>query len=328
MRLADKTIIRNEFFEAEVDPQTGGLRAIRDHKTRTNRLGQRLVFNPGSVMHANSVQVTSAGPALGEIVSEGAILGEQNQVLAKFRQRFRAWLGRPVLELRIEIYPELPPAGYPWHAYFGARFAWRDERAMLLRGVNGSGAITTHNRPQSPDYLEVRLGRQSTCLFPGGLPFHQRHDARMVDIILIPEGEQTRTFDLGIGLDREQPMQTALGMITPVPAVATSKGPPHIGATGWLFHLDAPNLLLSRMVPGGLERTEEGTPAKKDAVTARLLECASHSGHAEFRCVKNPTRAVILDAKGSFMVEANVSGDAVFLEVSPSDLVQVQVEFS
>ena len=328
MRLADKTIIRNEFFEAEVDPQTGGLRAIRDHKTRTNRLGQRLVFNPGSVMHANSVQVTSAGPALGEIVSEGAILGEQNQVLAKFRQRFRAWLGRPVLDLRIEIYPELPPAGYPWHAYFGARFAWRDERAMLLRGVNGGGAITTHNRPQSPDYLEVRLGRQSTCLFPGGLPFHQRHDARMVDIILIPEGEQTRTFDLGIGLDREQPMQTALGMITPVPAVATSKGPPHIGATGWLFHLDAPNLLLSRMVPGGLERTEEGTPAKKDAVTARLLECASHSGHAEFRCVKNPTRAVILDAKGSFMVEANVSGDAVFLEVSPSDLVQVQVEFS
>jgi hypothetical protein len=328
MRLADKTIVRNEFFEAEVDPQSGGLRAIRDHKTRTNRLGQRLVFNPGSAMHASSVQVTLAGPALGEIVSEGTILGEQNQVLAKFRQRFRAWLGRPVLDMRIEIYPEQPPAGYPWHAYFGARFAWRDERAMLLRGVNGSGAITTHNRPQTPDYLEVRLGRQSTSLFPGGLPFHQRHDARMVDIILVPEGEQTHTFDIGIGLDREQPMQTALGMITPVPAVATSKGAPHIGATGWLFHLDAPNLLLSRMVPGGLERNEEGTPHKSNAITARLLECASHSGQAEFRCVKNPTRAVVLDAKGSYLVEANVSGDAVFLEVSPSDLVQVQVEFS
>src|SRR5262249_26799830 len=65
MRLADRTTVRNEFFEAEVDSETGGLRAIRDHKTRTNRLGQRLVFNPGSVMHANSVQVTSAGPALG-----------------------------------------------------------------------------------------------------------------------------------------------------------------------------------------------------------------------------------------------------------------------
>src|SRR5260370_1290830 len=127
MRLADKTTVRNEFFEAEVDPATGGLRAIRDHKTRTNRLGQRLVFNPGSSMRASSGQVTSAGPALGEIVCQGAILGEQSQGLAHFRQRFRAWLGRPVLEMRIEIYPEQPPAGYPSHAYFGARFARRDE---------------------------------------------------------------------------------------------------------------------------------------------------------------------------------------------------------
>jgi hypothetical protein len=325
MRLADKNIVRNEFFEAEVDPATGGLRAIRDHRTRLNRLGQRLVFNPGSAMKAGSIQVTSTGPALGEIVAEGALLGEHQQVLAKFRQRFRAWLGRPVLELRIEIYPEQPPAGYPWHAYFGARFAWRDERAMLLRGVNGTGYITTHTRPQTPDYLELRLARQSTAIFPGGLPFHQRHEGRMLDVILQPEGETAHVFDLGIGLDREQPMQTALGMVTPVPLVPTTKGPPHIGAAGWLFHLDASNLLMSRLYPGGLETSADGPV--KDAVTARLLECASHSGHAELRCARNPRRAAILDARGSFLVEANVSGDAVFLEVSPGDLVQVQVEF-
>jgi hypothetical protein len=41
MKLADERCVRNEFFEAEVDPQTGGLRAIRDHRTRINRLGQR-----------------------------------------------------------------------------------------------------------------------------------------------------------------------------------------------------------------------------------------------------------------------------------------------
>src|SRR5205814_1134460 len=71
-----------------------------------------------------------------------------------------------LLELRIEIFPEQPAAGYPWHAYFGARFAWRDERAVFLRGVNGTGYITTHVRPQTPDFLELRLARQSTAIFP------------------------------------------------------------------------------------------------------------------------------------------------------------------
>src|SRR5262249_3173540 len=135
MRLGDpQTLtIRNEFFEVDVDATTGGLRAIRDHKTRLNRLGQRLVFNPGSKMAANTVRVTKTGPALAEVVSEGAILGDQGQTLAIFRQRFRVWLGRPVLELRIDIQPQQAPAGHPWHAYFGSRFAWRDERATMLR---------------------------------------------------------------------------------------------------------------------------------------------------------------------------------------------------
>src|SRR5207244_216225 len=110
--------------------------------------------------------------------------------------------------------------------YFGSRFAWRDERGALLRSVSGTGYVTTLPRPQTPDYLELRLARQGTVLLPGGLPFHQRHEGRMLDVILIPEGEEATTFDLGIALDREQPMQTALGLVSPLAVVPTSKGPP------------------------------------------------------------------------------------------------------
>jgi hypothetical protein len=331
MRLADDRCVRNEFFEAEVDPATGGLRSIRDRRTAQPRLGQRLVFNPGSTMQATSVQTTSAGPALGEIVTEGVLLGEQQQALAKFRQRFRAWLGRPLLELRIELYPEQPPAGPPWHAYYGARFAWRDERTTLLRGVNGTGYVSTNPRPQAPDYLELRSGRYSTVLFPGGLPFHQRHETRMLDVILVPQGESDHVFDLGIGLDREHPMQTALGVTTPVPLCPTDRGPPHVGATGWLFHLDSPNLLLMGLRPGGAERVEVGAagPAERvDAVTVRLLEIASLGGQAELRCVRDPHRAVLLDARGARLLEATLAGDAVQFSVAPGDFAQVQVEFS
>src|SRR5207244_5409779 len=111
-----------------------------------------------------------------------------------------------------------------------------------------------------------------------------------VDILLVPEGETSPSFDLALGLDRDYPMQTALGMVTPVPVVPTAKGPPHVGATGWLFHLDAPNLVLT-----GLRPAPEGA----DAVIARLLECGSHGLQAEFRCVRDPRRAVLRDASGT-----------------------------
>ncbi|MSQ95916.1 MAG: hypothetical protein EXR98_15370 [Gemmataceae bacterium] len=322
--------IRNDFFEAEVDPASGGLKAIRDHKTRMNRLGQMLVFNPGSRMVAKEIKVTSTGPALGEIVTEGVLLGEQDQVLANFRQRLRLWVGRPLLEMRIEITPQQPPAGYGWHAYFGARFAWRDERAMLIRGFNGMGYITNHPRPQTPDYLDIRTPPISTTILTGGLSFHQKQGGRMVDVIMIPEGEKATVFELAIAFDRDVPAQTAWGYASPLAIVPTTKGPPHIGASGWLFHIDASNLLLTRMTPGRAEgRKAPGDAAEvEDAITARFLECANYSGLAEFRCVRDPQRATVLNAQGQFMVEANRSGDTVHLEVTPNDLVHVQVEFS
>lgn len=319
MRLADEKAVRNEFFEAEVDPLTGGLKALRDHRLRINRLGQQLLFNPGSKMRATEVKVTSTGPALGEVISSGSVLGEQDQVLARFRQRYRAWLGRPVLELRIEITPEQPPAGYPWHAYFAARFAWGDERVQLLRGVNGMGYISTHTRPEAADFMELRLGQHKTSLFLGGLPFHQRQGPRMLDVILVPEGETTQVFELALGVEREHLMHTAQGMVTPVPILATAKGPPHVGAAGWLFHLDAPNLVLASMRP---------LPEGADGVTCRFLEVNNHGGPAELRCVRDPKHATVVNAKGEMQFDATLNGDAVSFESTACDLVQLRVSFS
>ncbi len=318
LKLADEKALRNEFFEAEIDPQTGGLRSIRDHRTRTARLGQMLVFNPGSTMRAESIKVTSSGPALGEIVTEGTLVDAQQQVIATYRQRFQAWIGRPMLDLHIEINPIQPPSGYPWHAFYGARFAWRDAREPLLRGVNGTGYLTTHTRPQSPEYLEIRQGQQNTVIFPGGLPFQQRQGGFMLDVLLITPGEECRTFDLGIGIDRFSPAQTAQGMVTPVVMVPTTQGPPHVGATGWLAHLDASNLLLTSLRPGA-----DGS----DAVTARLIECAGVGTSGQFRFVRNPTRATSLDARGTSLIDLTVEEDCVRLDVGRNEMVQTRVEF-
>ena len=141
----------------------------------------------------------------------------------------------------------------------------------------------------------------------------------MLDVILIPEGETARTFDLGIGLNREYPMQTALGLTTPVPVVRTAKGPPHVGPSGWLFHLDAPNLLLTSLRPA---------PDGSASLVARFLECSGHSGQAEFRCVRDPQRATLLDARGNLLMEATTHGDAVTLDAGQNDLIHLRVDFA
>lgn len=317
IKTADKNTIRNEFFEAEIDPTTGGLRTLRDVKNRVGRLAQQLVWNPGSTMKATSIHVTASGPALGEITTEGELLDDQGQPCARFKQRYRAWLGRPVLELRIELEPLTPIEGYAWHAYFACRVAWRDEVTPLLRGFQGQPIPTSATRPESPDFVEIRVGRPNTVLFPAGLPFHQRHGGRMLDTILIAEGETARTFDLTIGIDREQPMQTALGVASPVAVVPTTKGPPHVGASGWLFHLDAPHVVLSTL-----------RPAEGDAVVVTLLETANHYGPVSLRCVRNPVQATVMDLAGNELYDANIEGDAVQLDMTACDLMRVRVRFS
>ena len=321
VKLADGLTVRNEFIECDMDATTGGIRSFRDTRTRSTRFGQQLVFNPGSKMVARDITVTNSGAALGEIVSTGELIDERDEVLATFKQRVRAWLGRPVLELRIELDVKHPPTGYPWHAFYGARFGWRDERGVLFRGVNGANTQTGYTRPVSPDYLEVRLGAERSFLFTGGLPFVQRHGARMADVILVPEGEQCRTFDLLLATDRDVPMQTALGWVSPSPVVVTEKGPPAVGASSWLAHVDMPSLLMTCLKP-----CEAGEGASR-AVAGTLVETAGFGGAAELRFARDPSRALLVDGTGKPLPPLTMTGDAIQLEYSAGETLRVRAEW-
>ncbi len=322
MKLAQALTVRNEFFECDIDAGSGGIRSFRDLRTRATRFGQQLVYNPGSKMIARTVEVTNSGSALGEIISTGDLLNDRDELLATFEQRFRAWLGRPVLEIRIELDVKHEPTGYPWHSFFGARFGWRDERAVLFRGVNGTNAQTGYTRPVSPDYLEVRLSAERSFLFTGGLPFLQRHGSRMVDVILVPEGEQSRTFEMLLATDRDVPMQTAMGWVAPAPVVETAKGPPHFGTSGWLAHIDMPSLILT-----ALEPVPAGEGANR-AIAARMIECAGFGGAAELRFARDPTRASLIDGMCKPLHPLTMLGDAVQVEYSAGETVRVMLEWT
>jgi hypothetical protein len=321
IKTADGSTVRNEFFEAELDPATGGLRSFRDARLRMNRLGMQLVFNPGSKTRCRSITAT-AGAALGEVIAEGDILDEHDGLLATFRHRLRAWVGRPALEVLIELDPTHAPTGYPWHAYYAARFGWRDDRAALFRGVNGANVQTTYTRPVSPDYLEARLLAERSFIFTGGLPFIQRNGTRMADVILVPEGEQGRHFELLLAMDREYPMQTAAGWVAPAPVVLTDKGPPPVGPSGWLGHLDLPSLLLTELRP-----VEAGDGAVR-AVAARFVECSGYGGTADLRFARDAARAGLIDGEGNPLHELSVTDGAVPLEFSAGETFRVKVEWA
>jgi hypothetical protein len=321
IKTAEGMTVRNEFFEADVDAATGGIRSFRDLRTRATRFGQQLVYNPGSTARATSIKVTHSGTALGEITSEGELISAQDEVLATFRQRFRVWMGRPVLELRIELDVKHPPAGYPWHGYYGARFGWRDDRGVLFRGVNGQNTLTGYTRPVSPDYLEVRFGAERSFLFTGGLPFLQRHGSRMVDVILVPEGEEARSFELLLSPDREWPMQTAVGWVSPNPVVATEKGPPPAGATNWLAHVDMPSLILTNLRPC------EASEGMNRAVAGQFLETSGFGGAAEIRFVRDPNQASLIDGMGQPLQPIAMNGDAIPVDYSAGETLRVKAEW-
>jgi hypothetical protein len=318
MTLATGTTVRNEFFEAEIDPETGGLRTFRDPHGRANVLGQQLVWQPGSTMRASDVRVTACGPAFGEVTAAGELLDEHGQRLAGFVQRFRCWLGRPLLELRIELHPDKPPSGYPWHAYYAARFAGRDENTSIVRGVFGHSSATTHNRPGSPDYLEFHSGKSSALVVTGGLPFAQRHAQRMIDVLLVTAGETCTEFQLSLGLNRPQPAQSAQGMVSPIAVVRLQNGPPPSGPSSWLAHLDSSHVLLTSLRPA----------KESNAILARLFEIAGLGGSANLRFARDPRSAALVDSGGLLVMDCLVDGDAVTCDVMAHDLVNLRVEWA
>ncbi|MFO0843525.1 MAG: hypothetical protein U0797_14170 [Gemmataceae bacterium] len=155
-------------------------------------------------------------------------------------------------------------------------------------------------------------------IFPGGLPLHHRHGGRMLDVLLLREGE-------GAAPSTSASASTASSQCRPRPALParwpssrSAQGLPHVGrAAGWLFHLDAPNLMLTSLCPAA---------DHPDAVLATLLECSGVVVCA--RCVRDPVRASVEDFGGAALIDVAVRGDGVEFEASANDLLRPAVEFS
>jgi alpha-mannosidase len=337
--LAEENVIRNEFIEAWINPETGSLRSVYDYKARGNRFSQQIGFRGSgparesdsmtgdpdelanySVMAADSVEVTASSAALGEITSRGRLMSREGKQLAKFRQTYQLWRGSRVLRLGIHLEPQIEPQPSPWKSYFACRFAWADEAADLYRSMHGCRRVTKTNRLEAPDYVEIEMGSQRTAILSGGLPYHRRVGLRMLDTLLIVKGETATHFQLGIGFDMPHPHQEAMGMLVDPLLLEQTAPPPQVGNSTWLFHVDAKNVAATRWEP----LLEEG---RSIGYRVRIMETTGQRAKTRIRSFRNVASARQLDFAGEPLRDCEVDGDAVCVELGGFEWLEIEARW-
>lgn len=337
--MAEGRIVRNDLLEIEVHPETGGIRALHDFAFRGNRLSQQLALRlpgprprPGepwrdpdanafySHMVADAIECTSTGPVLGEITSRGRLLDDEGACHAAFVQKVQLWRGVPYAVLDIELDPRQEPRADPWNSYFAARFAWAEEEAELYGSIGLASQPTGARRIEAPAYIEIRGPRAGCTILTGGLPYHRRIGSRMLDSLLIVRGESQRRFRLGVAADLKHPAQQALHLLQAFPVVAGIPRPAS-GDTGWLFHLDARNVVATSWAP--LVET-----SRVVGFRARLMEVEGRAGRVQLRSLRRPTAARQVDFLGAPLIDLAVQDDRVVLDLGAYEWVGVEARWA
>ncbi|MDA1055552.1 MAG: hypothetical protein O3C40_34585 [Planctomycetota bacterium] len=336
----DLVVIRNEFLEATINPTTGAMQSLKDYGKRGNRLSQQLGLRAAasrgkvgqawqdpdagaeySVMAADSVDVTTATTAYGEVVVSGRLLDRAGKLQAKYREKFRLWRGTRVLHLEIELDPAIEPAADPWNAYYACRFAWADETAELFRAVNQTRQKANRKQLEAPLYVEINTGEMQTTILTGGWPYHKRIGDRMLDTMLSVRGERQRKFHLGLGVDLPQPHNEALGLLAPTTLAYQTASAPQSGDSSWLFHIDARNVVATHWEP-----ISEG-----DAIVGarvRMLETSGRAARARLSAFRPVRSARTMNFTGESRGECQLNEGRIQLEFSPSEWIELEILWS
>lgn len=355
--LVENNVLRNEFFEVHISPETGGIQRLKEYGRKPNRLSEQLAFRfPRersitvteddrefaeksfySESRCHGVEVISRGPWMGKVQTTGEIFDQKTDaVLATFRQRFRLWRGRRVLDIDIMLDAVKMPDGEPWTNYFGVRWAWLDSTAALTRSVLGTAQPVGQDRFESPHYIEIADDDTRTTIITHGLPFHRKIGRRMCDSLLIVEGETRRRFRFSIAFEEPFPLQAAIDSMTPTVVIPTEIGPPRCGTTGWFLHVDAPNVQLTRLTDlmdeprtdaASWETAETISPSAGSGFAVRLQESEGRRQSVALRCFRAPLSVRLRDFTGRTTGQPRIDGDIVRLELSPFEIADLELRF-
>lgn len=324
--LGEEFLLRNEFFEMTVDRHSGGIRTFHEYNVRANRLSTQLAvrYNDGdkpySIMQASSIETTRLNRVCGEITVRGELLAEDQRKLADYEQRFKVWRGSRLLEINGSVKLAEALGSEPWRSYVCQRLVWRDQAADVWRDLVQTRAAAGPKRIEAPQFIEIELDPKRTMLLTSGLAFHRRPELHHLDTLLQVRGETQQEFRLGLTLDQSYGVHTAQQFDTPALVIADQACPTQ-GAVGWLMHIDAKNVLATNW-------EMLGAPGERPhGFKVRLLETVSRPAKVKVTGVREAAQAYRLDLQGNRLEPCKVDGSVVELELSPQELVEVEVLF-
>lgn len=331
--LAEEYRLFNEYFDASVNPETGGLQAVYEYEKRGNRLSQQLAVrgsrqqqsrgggkNAYSSMVADQVRVTAASTIRGEITSTGRLVDRRNETLATYEQRCRVRRGSRVLELDLQLDPLAELTEDPWNSYYCCRWAWANEAALLRRAVNQLQERAEAKRFEAPNYIDIDDNGRHVTLLTGGYPFHRRANLRQLDTLLIVQGEQTRSFQLGVGVNLSYPSQSSLAQFAPLPVLPATAAPPAGPSSSWLFHIDSRNVVATAWIP----LVEEGNLT---GLRVRLLETAGRSARTRIRACRAIASAQRQNFQGAPEAACRVEDGAAVVRVAANEWIEVSARW-
>jgi len=335
--LAADNQLRNELFEVTLNPTTGAIQSIHNFAIRGNRLAQQIAMRlvdpadarrkgiePGteeeySIMAADELAVAESGPLVGRMVARGRLLDRSGDLLARFVQSTQVRRGSRIVELEIELDLQREPGPSPWRSYYAARFAWADEMAEVHRGVGLTRRPIDGSFIEAPEFIDLRSPRTQFTILPGGLPYHRRFGSRKLDTLLVVRGERARRFRLGIGIDVGYCARAAVESLAADHCLAGKHTAP-AKPSGWLFHLDARNVLATHWEPVTAEGRTVG-------LRVRLLETEGRHVRTQLQSFRPVDSARKTDFLGQGLVGLPVRADGITIELNAHEWAEVEVLF-
>ena len=333
--LAENGMLRNQYFEAILSSASGGIADVRFHGQRANRVSQLVAFRYESAKTIPETQATdqitsqyarticekmtviSNGPWYGAIESHCVIRDVSDErILFRFRQITRVERTVPRIEICIipESVAEPPVTGNPWMAYLACRFAWDNEAASVSRSLLGQVCGFQGERFESPDYIEIADFDHRLLIIPHGRPYHRRSGPRMLDSILIVEGQPVPEdgFRFTLEFDQQFPHRSVTDVLQPVLSNSVESV---TSSTGWVLACSAKNIQVARIRADGR------------SVVVVLQESEGRSSRCRLQTARQPESACVRKATGALVEQLDILDCEVVMTFSPFELKEVQLSF-
>ena len=339
--LAESLTLRNRHFEVTLSDRTGGVSSVTFHQQRGNRLSQQACFRyereqtlpddgSGEIrkvsyaeLRLGSHQVLDAGPVFAAIETTAELVSPLDQsVLAIVRQVTSLDRIQPRIQISLTIEQIANSVkGNPWLTYFGSRFAWDNEAAAITRSVMGHAAGFRSERFESPDYVEISDTDHRVVIATHGRPYHRRSGPRMLDSLMIVEGESERAFHFTIDFDQPFPLRTSTEALTPPVIRETSGCVPTSMPSGWILGLSARNVELVRA------DFHSATVDHSEELSLLVTETEGVYVRCLIKTARCPSAAFAVNAERSGKITLDVSDQGVVIPLNPFQLKEVLLVF-